>query len=108
MIVAASEGVDVLGVLGLIAGVIVPVSLLATFVIKALIHKTVFPMKERQIDQDVKMQLLEKEVKAVKESHEKILDKLDKLPNLISETIKISLEAQERLYDLKYIHQKKQ
>ena len=108
MIVATGAGVDVIGVLGLIAVVIIPLSLLATFIIKALIYKTISPVKVKQTEQDKDMELLKLEVATNKANNEKILEKLDKLPGLISDTIKKSLDAQEKLYDLKYTHQKKQ
>ena len=98
MIAAAENGLDILGVLGLIVSVGVVIIPLLIFANKALIHKTVSPIKEKQSQQDTKMQLLESEISTIKESHDKIIAKLEDLPNTIVEALK----AREELYDLKY------
>ena len=98
IVAAANSGVDILGVLGLILGVGTVIIPLLIFANKALIHKTVSPIKEKQSQQDTKMQLLESEICTIKESHDKIIAKLEDLPN----TIIKALKEREEIYDLKY------
>ena len=98
MIAAAENGLDILGVLGLIVSVGVVIIPLLIFANKALIHKTVSPIKEKQSQQDTKMQLLESEISTNKESHHKIIAKLEDLPI----TLMKALKEREEIYDLKY------
>ncbi len=106
---AASDGVDVIGVLGLMLAIGLPVVGLLIFAIKALIYKTVSPIQTRQNEQDSQMLLLEKEVEAVKETNaelketnQEIMKELKRLP----ETILAGLKLREEIYDLKYVTKK--
>ena len=93
MIAAAGTGLEVLEVLGLIAGVVVPLSLLAAFIIKALIHKTVSPLKEKLNNVEGRMTLVES-------NYISLLDAIQKLPDTIDDKAK----SREELFNLEIAH----
>ena len=111
MVIALSEGSwGTIGVIGIA---------LLLFAIKALIYKITSPLKNSQTEVERKMDLLEHDRKrdkeesdrrfqSMEESHRDISTKLDTLPAEILTAFKEAVKAQETLYDLKYVHQKKQ
>jgi hypothetical protein len=99
---AAGEGIDVIGVLGLMLAIGLPFMGLLIFAIKALIYKTVSPIQVKQNQQDSQMQLLEKEMQSVKETNAEIIKELKRLPDLIL----AGLKEREEIYDLKYVTKK--
>ena len=108
MIIATGTGLELLEVLGLIAGIVTGVCLLAAFIIKALIHKTIFPIKEEQNKHGSDMKLMEQRITALEDDKKEILRKLDDLHNTIIQSLRDTLRQREELYDSKYVHQKKQ
>ena len=93
MIVATGTGLEILEVLGLIVGVVVPLSLLAAFIIKALIHKTISPLKEKLDNVEGRMTLVES-------NYISLLDAIKKLPDTIDEKAK----SREALFNLEIEH----
>ena len=111
MVIALSEGSwGTIGVIGIA---------LLLFAIKALIYKITSPLKNSQTEVERKMDLLEhdrkrdkeesdRRFKSMEDSNRDISTKLDTLPAEILTAFKEAVKAQETLYDLKYVHQKKQ
>ena len=106
MILAASGGVDYIGVLGLLLALGIVAIPLLIFAIKALIYKTVAPIRDRQNQQENKMQVLEREVEAVKHTNENIMRELKDLPDKIIAGLREREKVREEIYDLKYQHKK--
>jgi hypothetical protein len=107
MILALSEGSW--GTIGLIS-----VGLLL-FAIKALIAKMISPVKDKQVKQDADMILMEQRLKSLEDDRKEFSTKLDAIPaqleaqsRMIIESIEKVLKANERYYDSRYVHQKKQ
>lgn len=111
MILALSEGSwGTIGVIGIA---------LLLFAIKALIYKITSPLKTSQTEVERKMDLLEhdrkrdkeesdRRFKSLEDSNKEVLIQLGALPATILVSFKEAMKDQERLYDLKYTHQKKQ
>ena len=107
MILALSEGSW--GTIGLI------VIALLLFAIKALITKMLSPVKDKQVKQDADMLLMEQRLKSLEDDRKEFSTKLDAIPaqleaqsRTIIESIEKILKANERYYDSRYVHQKKQ
>jgi hypothetical protein len=93
--IATSTGLELLEVLGVIAGVVVPLSLLGAFIIKALIHKTVSPLKE-------KLDNIGSRMTHVESNYVALLEEIRKLPDAIDAKIK----AREEIVTMKIDHLK--
>ena len=88
---------------------------LLLFAIKALIAKMISPVKKKQAKQESAMQLMEQRLKTLEDDKKEFSTKLDAIPaqleaqsKTIIESIEKILKANERYYDSRYVHQKKQ
>ena len=92
MIISTAE-LDILGVLGVVLGVGAVVIPLLIFAIKALIYKTVSPLKE-------KLDNVEGRMTVVEANYVSLLDAIKKLPDTIDEKAR----GREDLFNLEIKH----